>query len=90
MRIGCEDSHGDGDMRVHHGDELFTAESVHRESEGRVIALISYIEGVPSGPQPRGIPTGQRRERAIPQDTPTPPATSEQALDIVRRRTAVD
>lgn len=61
MRIDYEDSYLDDDMRVHYEDELFTGEVVHRDSAGRVIAEISYVEGVPSGPQAEWYSDGTKK-----------------------------
>ncbi|MEW2436628.1 hypothetical protein AB0952_21140 [Streptomyces caniferus] len=61
MRIDDEDSYRDDDMRVHHEDEPFTGEVVHRDADGRVSALICYVEGVPSGPQTEWYSDGSKR-----------------------------
>ncbi|MEU7258603.1 hypothetical protein AB0B21_22720 [Streptomyces rimosus] len=61
-RIEHKDTHRDKDARLHCGDELVTGEVVSRDHEGRVIALISYVEGVPSGPHVRWYPDGTKKK----------------------------
>ncbi|MFJ6789995.1 toxin-antitoxin system YwqK family antitoxin [Streptomyces angustmyceticus] len=62
MRIEDEDSYRDDDMRVHYEDEPFTGEVVYRDKEGKVTGLISYIDGVPSGPQTRWYSDGSKKK----------------------------
>ncbi|MFK0262601.1 toxin-antitoxin system YwqK family antitoxin [Streptomyces angustmyceticus] len=62
MRIDYEDSYRDDDMRVHYEEEPFTGEVVHRDAEGRMSALVSYVAGVPSGPQIKWYPDGSKQK----------------------------
>lgn len=62
VRIEHKDTHRDEDSRLHCGDELVTGEVVSRDREGRIIALISYVDGVPSGPHIRWYPDGTKKK----------------------------
>ncbi|MFE1763236.1 toxin-antitoxin system YwqK family antitoxin [Streptomyces angustmyceticus] len=62
MRIDYEDSYRDDDMRVHCEGGPFTGEVVYRDAGGRMRALVSYVEGVPSGPQTKWYPDGSKKK----------------------------
>ncbi|GAA2597966.1 toxin-antitoxin system YwqK family antitoxin [Streptomyces tubercidicus] len=61
MLVEYEDTYLDDDFRVHYEDELLTGEVVHRDGTGRVVAQISYVEGVPSGPQAEWYSDGSKK-----------------------------
>ncbi len=65
MRIEYEDTYRDEDTRVLCEDGLVTGEVVSRDSEGRIIALTSYHEGVPSGPQTAWYPDGTKKREGL-------------------------
>ncbi|GAA3174746.1 MULTISPECIES: toxin-antitoxin system YwqK family antitoxin [Streptomyces] len=62
MRVDHEDTYKDDDMRVHYEDDLFTGEVAAHNGAGTLIALMSYVDGVPSGPHATWYPNGQKRE----------------------------
>ncbi|MFD7666476.1 toxin-antitoxin system YwqK family antitoxin [Streptomyces sp. NPDC059788] len=58
VRIEYEDTYRDDAARVLCEDGLVTGEVVSRDQEGRITSLVSYHEGVPSGPQFAWYPDG--------------------------------
>ncbi|UNO41904.1 hypothetical protein [Streptomyces sp. MST-110588] len=61
MRIEEEDSYMDEHLRVWHGEDLFTGEVIARDTEGRVISLSNYTQGIPDGPQAQWYSDGSKR-----------------------------
>ncbi|MGW8554129.1 toxin-antitoxin system YwqK family antitoxin [Streptomyces tubercidicus] len=61
MLVEHEDTYLDDDMRVHYEGELLTGEVIHRDGTGRMVAQISYVEGVPSGPQAEWHSDGSKK-----------------------------
>lgn len=62
MSIEFQDTHRGEGARLHCGDELVTGEVISRDSEGRIIAAIFYVDGVPSGPHTRWYPDGTKKK----------------------------
>ncbi|QIY55419.1 hypothetical protein HEP86_13840 [Streptomyces sp. RPA4-5] len=61
MHIEEQDSYMDDHMRVYHEGELFTGEMTTRDTEGRVIGLANYAEGIQSGPQSQWYSDGSKK-----------------------------
>ncbi|MFJ9409554.1 toxin-antitoxin system YwqK family antitoxin [Streptomyces sp. NPDC101393] len=62
MRIEYQDTYRDDDSRVHYEDDPFTGEVASRDGDGRIISLVSYIDGVPSGPQTQWYSDGTKKK----------------------------
>ncbi|WP_438488095.1 toxin-antitoxin system YwqK family antitoxin [Streptomyces sp. S186] len=49
------------DMLVYYDDKPFTGEVVARDGEGRMVSLVTYLEGMESGPQTHWYSDGTKK-----------------------------
>ncbi|MFH8574287.1 toxin-antitoxin system YwqK family antitoxin [Streptomyces sp. NPDC017993] len=62
MRINDEDTSLESGNVVYFQDKPFTGEVVTHDEEGRVISLVTYLEGFESGTQTEWYPNGSQKE----------------------------
>ncbi|MEU7639521.1 MULTISPECIES: toxin-antitoxin system YwqK family antitoxin [unclassified Streptomyces] len=61
MRVEYDDCYRDEGARLIYEDDLLTGEAVSRDRQGRVIGLLSFVDGVSSGPQTEWYPDGTKK-----------------------------